>query len=86
MIGGNVTRTNRNLPNRYPLRNFRNHNEKSKLSEILNDPDVMELPIDKLSRMETRLGRGGSLPDPWDDYVISAYYEIFAKKREQHEY
>ena len=75
-----MTRTNRNVPNRYPLRHPRSINEKSKLSEILNDPDVMELPIDKLSRMKTRLGRGGSLPDPWDDYVISAYYEIFAKK------
>ena len=83
MIGGNVTRTNRRLPDRYPLRNFRFINEKSKLSEILNDPDVMELPIDKISRMETRLGKGDSLPNPWNDFMISAYYEIFAKKRRQ---
>ena len=75
MIGGNVTRTNRNVPNRYPLRHPHSINEKSKLSEILNDPDVTELPVDKLSRMKTRLGRGGSLPDAYDDIHISAYFE-----------
>jgi hypothetical protein len=75
MTGGNVTRTNRNVPNRYPLRHPHSINEKSKLSEILNDPDVIELPVDKLSRMKTRLGRGGSLPDAHDDIHISAYFE-----------
>jgi len=75
MTGGNVTRTNRDVLDRYPLRHPHSINEKSKLSEILNDPDVIELPVDKLSRMKTRLGRGGSLPDAYDDIHISAYFE-----------
>ena len=83
MIGGNVTRTNRNVPNRYPLRNLRSHNEKSHLDWILNDPELKNLPVSKMNRMRTRHGRSGALPDPWDDYVISAYYEIPAEKRRQ---
>lgn len=85
MTGGNVTRTNRNVPNWYLLRNLRSHNEKSKLSEILNDPELKNLPVSKMNRMRTRHGKSGALPDPWDDYVISAYYEIFAEKRRQHD-
>ena len=71
MTGGNVTRTNRNLPvNRYPLRNFRNHSEKSQLDQILNDPELKELPVSKMNRMKSRRCEKGCLlytsPSPRD--------------------
>ena len=76
MNGGNVTRTNRNLPvNRYPLRNFRNHSEKSQLDQILNDPELKELPVSKVNRMKSRRCEKGKLPDTYEDILISAYRE-----------
>ena len=82
MIGGNVTRTNRNIPvNRYPMRNPRTYSEKSQLEGILNDPDLKDLPVNKVNRMRSR--RGEKVPDMYSDIMISAYYEIFAKKRRQ---
>ena len=75
MIGGNVTRTNRNLPvNRYPLRKPRSYNEKSQLDEILHDPDLKDLPVEKVNRMRSRRGHT-KLPDAYDDILISAYRE-----------
>lgn len=56
------------------LRKPRSYNEKSQLEEILHDPDVNELPVDKVNRMKSRRGHT-NLPDAWDDIVISAYYE-----------
>ena len=83
MIGGNVTRTNRNLPvNRYPLRNLRSHNEKSQLDEILHDPELKKLPMSKVNRMRSRRGESGKLPDAWDDLTVSAYYEMDGRQHD----
>ena len=83
MIGGNVTRTNRNLPvNRYPLRNMHSYNEKSQLDEILHDPELKELPMSKVNRMRSRRGESGKLPDAWDDILISAYRETEWRQRD----
>ena len=83
MTGGNVTRTNRNLPvNRYPLRKPRSHNEKSQLDEILYDPDLKDLPVEKVNRMRSRRGESGKLPDAWDDILISAYRETEWRQRD----
>ena len=76
-----MSRTNRNLPNRYPLRNMRSYNEKSKLDEILNDPEVENLPLSKINRIKSRRGNGDNLPQPNDDIYISAYDEIPAELR-----
>ena len=76
-----MTRTNRKLPNRYPLRNLRSHNEKSQLEEILIDPEIKELPLSKVNRMKSRRGDSGKLPDAWDDLIISAYYETNWKEQ-----
>ena len=76
MIGDNVTRTNRNLPvNRYPLRNFRNYSEKSQLDQILNDPELKELPVSKMNRMKSRRCEQGKLTDTYEDILIAAYRE-----------
>jgi hypothetical protein len=83
MIGGNVTRTNRNLPvNRYPLRNLRSYSEKSQLDQILNDPELKELPVSKVNRMRSRRGESGRLPDAYDDILISAYRETEWRQRD----
>ncbi len=82
MTGGNVTRTNRNLPNRYPLRNLRSYSEKSQLDQILNDPELKELPVSKVNRMMSRRGESGRLPDAYDDILISAYRETEWRQRD----
>ena len=82
MIGGNVTRTNRNLPNRYPLRNLRSYSEKSQLDQILNDPELKELSVSKVNRMRSRRGQSGRLPDAYDDILISAYRETEWRQRD----
>ena len=83
MTGGNVTRTNRNLPvNRYPLRKPRSYNEKSQLDEILHDPDLKDLPVEKVNRMRSRRGESGKLPDAWDDLTVSAYYEMDGRQHD----
>jgi len=76
-----MSRTNRNLPNRYPLRNPRSYKEKSQLEEILIDPELKELPLSKVNRMKSRRGDSGKLPDAWDDLIISAYYETNWKEQ-----
>ena len=82
MIGGNVTRTHRNLPKRYPMRNMGSYNEKSQLEGILNDPDLKELPMSKVNRMRSRRGESGKLPDAWDDIIISAFHETDWRQRD----
>ncbi len=75
MIGGNLTRTHRNLPKSYTMRNIGSYNEKSQLEGILNDPDLKELPMSKVNRMRSSRGESGKLHDEWDDILISAFYE-----------
>ena len=78
-----MTRTNRNLPvNRYPLRKPRSYNEKSQLDEILHDPDLKDLPVEKVNRMRSRRGESGKLPDAWDDLTVSAYYEMDGRQHD----
>ena len=77
-----MTRTNRNLPNRYPLRNLRSYSEKSQLDQILNDPELKELPVSKVNRMMSRRGESGRLPDAYDDILISAYRETEWRQRD----
>ena len=72
-----MTRTNRNLPyDGYPMRKIRSKNEKSQLEDILNNPELKELPMSKVNRMRSRRGESGKLPDAWDDLTVSAYYEM----------
>ena len=78
-----MTRTNRNLPvNRYPLRKPRSHNEKSQLEDILNNPELKDLPVSKVNRMMSRRGESGRLPDAWDDLTVSAYYQMDWRQRD----
>ena len=77
-----MTRTNRNLPNRYPLRNLHSYSEKSQLDQILNDPELKELPVSKVNRMRSRRGQSGRLPDAYDDILISAYRETEWRQRD----
>ena len=77
-----MTRTNRNLPNRYPLRNLRSYSEKSQLDQILNDPELKELSVSKVNRMRSRRGQSGRLPDAYDDILISAYRETEWRQRD----
>jgi hypothetical protein len=70
-----MSRTYRKTTDRYPLRKPRSYNEKSQLDEILNDPDLKDLPVEKVNRMRSRRGESGKLPDAYDDIIISAYYE-----------
>ena len=70
-----MSRTYRRTTDRYPLRKPRSHNEKSQLDEILHDPDLKDLPVEKVNRMRSRRGESGKLPDAYDDIIISAYYE-----------
>ena len=77
MIGGNVTRTHRKLPyDGSPMRKIRSKNEKSQLEDILNNPELKDLPVSKVNRMRSRRGESGRLPDAWDDLAVSAYYEM----------
>ena len=69
-----MSRTNRRTVDRYPLRRPRSRNEKSQLDEILHDPDLKDLPVEKVNRMRSRRGHT-KLPDAYDDIVISTYYE-----------
>lgn len=76
-----MTRTNRNLPvNRYPMRNPRSYSEKSQLEDILNDPELKDLPVSKVNRMRSR--RGEKVPDMDSDIMISAYYEMDWRQRD----
>ena len=71
-----MTRTNRNLPyDGSPMRKIRSKNEKSQLEDILNNPELKDLPVSKVNRMMSRRGESGRLPDAWDDILISAYRE-----------
>ena len=71
-----MTRTNRNLPyDGSPMRKIRSKNEKSQLEDILNNPELKDLPVSKVNRMRSRRGESGRLPDAWDDILISAYRE-----------
>ena len=45
--------------------------EKSKLNEILNDPELRDFPLTKRNRMQARGGKSGELPTAWDDIVPS---------------
>ena len=83
MIGGNVTRTHRKLPyDGSPMRKIRSKNEKSQLEDILNNPELKDLPVSKVNRMRSRRGESGKLPDAWDDLTVSAYYEMDGRQHD----
>ena len=78
-----MTRTNRNLPyDGSPMRKIRSKNEKSQLEDILNNPELKDLPVSKVNRMMSRRGESGRLPDAWDDLTVSAYYEMDWRQRD----
>ena len=78
-----MTRTNRNLPyDGSPMRKIRSKNEKSQLEDILNDPELKDLPVSKVNRMVSRRGESGRLPDAWDDLTVSAYYEMDGRQHD----
>ena len=78
-----MTRTNRNLPyDGSPMRKIRSKNEKSQLENILNNPELKDLPVSKVNRMMSRRGESGRLPDAWDDLTVSAYYEMDGRQHD----
>ena len=78
-----MTRTNRNLPyDGSPMRKIRSKNEKSQLEDILNNPELKDLPVSKVNRMMSRRGESGRLPDAWDDLTVSAYYEMDGRQHD----
>ena len=78
-----MTRTHRNLPyDGSPIRKIRSKNEKSQLEDILNNPELKDLPVSKVNRMMSRRGESGRLPDAWDDLRVSAYYEMDGRQHD----
>ena len=78
-----MTRTHRKLPyDGSPMRKIRSKNEKSQLEDILNNPELKDLPVSKVNRMRSRRGESGKLPDAWDDLTVSAYYEMDGRQHD----
>lgn len=55
------------------LRKPKSKNEKSKLSEILSDPEMKEYPVAKMNRVQSRAGHSGNLPTAWDDIFPTSH-------------
>jgi hypothetical protein len=73
-----MSRTIRKRPySKFLYRYPKSTNEKSKLNEILNDPELKDFPLTKRNRMQSRGGKSGELPTAYDDifptYISKEY-------------